>query len=518
MSTWSTSSFDDIVVGAGSAGAVIAARLSEDPGRRVLLIEAGNHYPNLGSAPDDLRDGNAMSLVRHSWGFGAQLTDQRRVMFPLGRTTGGSSAVGNTVAIRGTPADYDEWAALGNPLWSWNHVLPAFKKLEDDLDYFRTDVHGSGGPTPIRRWMSEELTPVQAAFSTACIESGIPWHDDHNHPESTGVGPIPSNRRDDRTRVSTAGSYLWPASKRSNLTILPRTVTDRVEFQGEVPVGVRVRVDGGEPQVINGRRVILSAGAIGSPAILLRSGIGPSDELARHHIEARTRLDGVGRGLTDQPRIGVFMSPRPGNENTGKSTGQIVARTTESRFNDEYYAMVNSFDLTWYFPELRRVSGAQTVFGVMAVLRRQHARGEVRLASPHPLDAPEIDLGFLKDERDYQLIMNAVRRSWRLAQHPEILGRGEQLVGIDEKGIEDDETLRSYIERSVDSGFNPVGTTRMGPASDPLAVVDETCQIHTVPGLHVIDASVMPSMICANTHLTVVMIAERAAELLRAAE
>ncbi|GAA3167961.1 GMC family oxidoreductase [Nonomuraea salmonea] len=515
MSPWKASDVDDIVVGAGSAGAVLAARLSEDPSRRVLLIEAGPHYRATGTTPPDLLDANTMSLVHHSWGFTARLTGDRRVMFPLAKVTGGSSAVGNTVAIRGTPHDYDEWASAGNPLWSWQNVQPFFRSLEDDLDFGDRACHGRGGPVPIRRWRPEELTELQQEFREACLAAGHPWAEDHNHPDSTGVGPIPSNRRDPLIRISTAMSYLWPAAERDNLTILPRSSVDRVVFEGDRAAGVVVAIDGGAYETIRAGRVILAAGAISSPAILLRSGIGPAEELRALGIDVRQDLPGVGAGLTDQPRIGVFMTPKPGYENEGKSTGQIVTRTTADRFNDQYYAAVNRFDLTHHFPELRRVAGATAVFGVMVVLRRQFSRGRVTLASADPYIAPAVDLGYLSDERDYGLLADGVRGCWELASSPKILDKGEQLVAVDERIMDDDQALRDYIEKGVDSAYNPVGTARMGPAGDPDAVVDQHCAVHGVDGLHVVDASIMPSMVCANTHLSVVMIGERAAALLR---
>ncbi|MEU3370417.1 GMC family oxidoreductase N-terminal domain-containing protein [Streptomyces sp. NPDC006660] len=507
--------YDDIIVGAGSAGAVLAARLSEDPGRRVLLIEAGRHYASAATTPEDLLDANAMSLVKHSWGFTTQLTRERRVMFPLGKVTGGSSSVGNTVVIRGTPQDYDEWAGSGNPLWDWKHVLPVFRALEDDLDFGDRDIHGRGGPVPVRRWRPQELTEVQQAFLDVCLAAGHPWAEDHNDPGSTGVGPIPSNRRDPRVRVSTAMSYLWPASARDNLSILSRALVDRVVFEGDRAAGVVASVDGGPWETVRARRVILSAGAVASPAILLRSGIGPGEDLRGLGLPVRADVAAVGAGLTDQPRIGVFMTPKPGYENEGKSTGQIVTRTSDSRFNDQYYAMVNRFDLTLHFPELRRVAGARAVFGVMVVLRRQHSRGRVTLASSDPFAAPRVDLGYLSDERDYHLLADGVRGCWELASSPKIFDKGDQLVALDERVMDDDEALRDYIERAVDSAYNPVGTVRMGPAGDPGAAVDQRCAVYGVENLHVVDASIMPSMVCANTHLTVVMIAERAATLLR---
>lgn len=508
---------DDLIVGAGSAGAALAGRLSEDPGRRVVLIEAGPHYPTDAVTPENLLDANTMSLAQHGWGFSAQATRDRRIMVPQGKVTGGSTAVGNTVAIRGTPQDYDDWAADGNPLWSWEHVFPHLRNLEDDLDFGHRDYHGTGGPVPIRRWRPEELTPVQQAFFDECLAAGHPYVEDHNHPDSTGVGPIPSNRRDPRIRVSTAMSYLWPAQSRENLTILADTTVDRVVFEGTRAVGVVASVAGGSYETIRARRVILSAGALASPAILLRSGIGPAEHLRSLGISVHTDLPAVGAGLTDQPRIGVFMTPTPGNENEGKSTGQIVLRTTADRFNDLYYAMVNRFDLTHHFPELRKVAGARTVFGVMVVFRREHSRGRVTLASADPASAPAVDLNYLSDERDYALFADGVRGCFELMQSPKILDKGEQIVGLDERVLTDEEAMRGYVESAVDTAFNPVGTARMGPAGDPDSVVDQHCAVYGVDGLHVADASVMPSMVCANTNLTVVMIGERLAALLRGA-
>ncbi|MFF4214497.1 GMC family oxidoreductase [Streptomyces sp. NPDC001796] len=505
--------FDDIVVGAGGAGAVLAARLSEDGHRRVALIEAGPHYQNPDTTPSDLLDANTMALAGHSWGLTAQLTARRRVPLPQGKVTGGSSAVGNTVAIRGTPADYDEWAALGNPLWDWERALPVLTAVEDDAEYGDREFHASGGPLPIRRWRDDELTPVQQGFLEACLAAGHPYAPDHNHPSSSGVGPIPSTRREASVRVSTAMAYLWPARHRPNLRVIPGALVDRVVIRDGRAVGVVV--DGTE---LSGRRVILAAGAIGSPAVLWRSGVGPADALRRLGIKVHSDRPGVGAGLTDQPRIGVFLTPKPGAENEGKSTGQIVLRTTSSqpdhRFNDMYYAMVNRFDLTHHFPELRKVAGARTVFGVMAVARRAHSRGSVVLESADPAAAPRIDLGYLSDERDYALLSEAVRGCWQLAQSPKIFDHGEEAVLVDERTLDSEETLRAYIDAAVDSAYNPVGTVRMGGADDETAVVDQHCAVHGVEGLFVADASVMPAMVCANTLLSVVMIAERAAAML----
>ncbi|MFG2408088.1 GMC family oxidoreductase [Streptomyces brevispora] len=514
--------FDDIVLGAGTAGAVVAARLSEDSTRRVALVEAGPHYATPGQTPQDLLNANAMSLVGHDWGHSAGLTGSRRTAFPQGKVSGGSSAIGNTVMIRATPADFDEWAALGNSLWSWDQVLPQLRAIEDDLDFGADEFHGSGGPVPIRRWRSGELTAVQQLFLEGCLEAGYPHAADHNHPRSTGVGPIPSNRRDARQRVSTAMAYLWPATGRPNLTVFADALVDRVLIDDGAVTGVRVLEGADSARVLKARRIVVAAGAVGTPAVLLRSGVGPRETLEELGIPVQSPLSGIGEGLVDQPRIGVFMTPRPGKGNASASTGQIVLRTTapapaggQERFNDMYYAMVNHFSLAHHFPQLRSAASTDAVFGIMAVVRRPHSRGRVGITSADPRVAPRIDLGYLSDDRDYAQFAEAVRTCWQLAHSAKIGAHAEKVVALEEKTVADDGLLRGYIDTVVDTAFNPVGTARMGPAGDPGAVVDQFGAVRGVEGLHVADASVFPSMVCANVALTVVLVGERMASMLR---
>jgi choline dehydrogenase len=510
--------FDDIIVGAGSAGTPLATRLSADPARRVALIEAGPDYRTTAETPDDLLDANAMSLVEHDWRFTADLLPDRKTRYFQGKVAGGASAVGNTIAIRGMPADFDEWAAAGNPEWAWSKVLPHFLALENDLD-FGGEFHGHDGPIPIRRWRPVELTPAQRAFYEGCLAAGFPPVDDHNHPLSTGVGPAPSNRRDGRVRVSTAMGYLPAARARGNLTILSDTVVNRVLIDDGVVRGVEVST-GSTTQQLRARRVILAAGAVCSPAILLRSGIGPRDELRRLGIDVRLDLPGVGAGLSDQARTGVFMVPKPGAENFGKSVGQIVLRTaaaSTARDNDMYYAMVNHFDLSVQFPHLRAAAQTGRVFTVLVVAREPSSRGRITLASTDPRVAPRIDLNFLSTDRDHQLLADGLRVGWELAQTPEIRDLAERVVLLNDSVIGSDDAVRDYVTATVDSAYNPVGTARMGAADDPMSVVDQRCAVHGVDGLHVADASVMPSMVRANINLTTIMIGERVAELLRSA-
>lgn len=511
--------YDDIVIGAGSSGAPLAARLSEDPARQVALVEAGPDYPTAAETPHDLLNGGLMSLVHHNWGFAADITSGRRVSYPQGRVIGGSSAVGNTVCVRGMPGDYDEWAAAGNPAWSWEQTLPYFRMLEDDVD-FGGDFHGRGGPTPIRRFRPDELVPVQQSFLEACLEAGFPLCEDHNDPESTGVGPMPSNRsRADVTmRVSTATAYLPAARARDNFTVVPDALVNRVLFDQGRARGVEL-LSGSTRYELRARRVILAAGVANSPAILLRSGVGPADDLRALGIDVRADLPGVGEGLVDQPRVGVFLTPKPGEENFDLPTSQMVMRTTSEtggERNDMYYAMVSHFDLTRQFTGLRQYAAGPRVISVMAVVRRPRSRGRVTITSPDPRQAPRIDLNFLDDEHDYRILAEGVRRCWELAHAPKIRDRGEQVVRLDAANIESEEVMRDYVRVSVESAYNAVGTARMGPSADEGSVVDQDGKVHGLEGLYVADSSIMPAMVRGNTGLTAIMMGERLAARLRA--
>ena len=511
--------YDDIVVGSGSSGAVIATRLSEDPSRRVLLLEAGPDFPVVEEIPRDILNGNAMSLYHHDWRFRAEIFDGRRILFPRGKVTGGSSAVGAAIALRGVPSDFDDWVAAGNPTWGYSDVLPYYQRLETDFD-FSNEYHGASGPVPIRHWRPEELTGLQQAFVDSCLQAGYPEVKDHNHPEATGIGMIPMNRQGDpNVRVNTAIAYLTPeVRQRENLVILSGSLVHRVLFDGARASGVEVSLNGAAPEEITAGRVILSAGAVGSPAILLRSGIGPADELRRHGIEQRLDLPGVGGNLVDHPRTGVFMVPKEGALQQADPFLQTILRTTaagSTQFNDLQYYGVNHFDLQ-LFPELQMLSGAPVILGIMVVHQRPDSRGRLVLSSTNPADQPTIDLNFLSTERDMQVLVDAMRSCWTLVNHPDIRKYGDEFVVLSEKIINNDAMVQQYVKMSLDSAYHPVGTARMGPDPADGAVVDEQCRVHGAQDLTVADASIMPDIVSCNTNLTSIMIGERVAEFLQA--
>ncbi|WP_216216973.1 GMC family oxidoreductase [Amycolatopsis aidingensis] len=512
-----TAQYDDIILGAGSAGMALAARLTEDPARRVLLLEGGPDYVRPEETPEDIFYGRTMSFVDHDWTFRADVHDGRKIRYPRGKTTGGSSAVGATVGLRGVPADYDDWAAAGNPSWSYERVLPYFRKLEHDLDFGEDEFHGGDGPMPIRRWRPDELAPGQTAFVEACLQAGFPETADHNHPESTGIGSIPSTRPDAVHRATTGTTYLRMVRDRANLEIRAHTMVDRVVFEGTKAVGVLAATAGGGYERVDGRRIILATGAVASPAILLRSGIGPAEDLRRLGVEVRADLPGVGANLVDHQRTGAFLVPQPGATDPTEAFLQEILRTTSpvtGDFNDLQYYMVNHFDLT-PFPELQMLAGATEILGVMVVAQRPGSRGRITLPSADPAAQPTIELNFLDDEREMDVLVDGVRTAWRLAHHPDILKLGQGFVVLREATIDNDDMVRQYVKTSLDSAYHPVGTVRMGPSSDPDTVVDERGAVHGIESLYVCDSSIMPSTVRANTNLTSIMIGERTADWLR---
>jgi choline dehydrogenase len=505
--------YDDIVVGAGSSGAVLAARLSEDAGRNVMLVEAGADYPAIEQTPADLLH-TWISAGPHDWGMVAKATADREIAYPRGKVTGGCSAVNGHIALRGTPADFDEWAAWGNSEWGFAKILPFYRKLENDRDA-QGDFHGTSGPIWIERPRAETWQPINRAFNDACRDLGYPEVWDHNDPRSTGVGPWPRNRREG-IRISTAIGYLNPARHRLNLTIRPFTNTRRVVVEGGRAVGVEVEC-GGVVQTIRGRRVTLSAGAINSPAILLRSGIGPRAELAALGIASVADLPGVGRNLADHVLVPVVANPAPGVEHDAQVTNPIGIRYTASgsnEFNDMQMYIFNFFDQSlWVGSEL------DLPFPSIAVtpgLQRPLARGRVSLRSADPNDAAVIDLNYLGHPEDMRRMVDGVRIAWRLMNSKRFAPFVKDFVGITPAVIESDAATADFVRNNCGTIYHPTSTARMGPDSDSEAVVDQYCRVRGIKGLRVVDASVMPNIVRANTNLTCIMIGERAAEWMRA--
>jgi choline dehydrogenase len=374
-----------------------------------------------------------MSLREHDWGFTAEAVPGRVIPYPRGRVVGGSSAVNAAIELRGVPADYDEWALLGNAGWSWKNVLPYFRRLEDD-PAGAAEVHGRRGPIPIRRWREDELIPTQRAFLEVCRRLGFPEVADHNHPDATGVGSFPQNRRG-RLRISTAIAYLLPARVRPNLTIRPSSLVHRVLINNRRAVGLEVE-SGGEPARVYGRRLTLAAGAIGSPAILMRSGIGPAGALVDLGIEPAVDLPGVGASLSDHPVTRVLLVPRAGSCELETPLAQVVLRYTapgSDEFNDMQQVVFSHVDIPSIGGQ-RAVAavGTPLAIGLPVALERPHARGHLSLASLDPRVQPRIDLNYASDPHDLRRLVAGVRLAWRIANEPEIAKHVDRVALLSE--------------------------------------------------------------------------------------
>ncbi len=496
--------YDYIVVGAGSSGAALAARLSEDADRSVLLLEAGPDYATTDETPHDLRYAHRVSVVDHDWGFTANATPEREVYYPRGRVMGGSSAVNGTLAIRGTPEDFDEWAALGNEGWSWEDCLPFFRKLENDLDA-SGDFHGKSGPLPIVRWRPDEMRRPGQAFIDVCQEFGFPYAEDFNDPEATGISPMAQNRNVD-TRISTAMAYLEPIRHRLNLTFRGGCLVNRVLIKDGRATGVAVDADG-EMQTVRGQKVVLSAGAIMSPPILVRSGIGAREDVEAVGATLVRELPGVGRNLIDHPLCSVVWRSKPGVSVMPDPPVQTMLRYTASggETNDMQIYMVN------HFP------GREGNFALLVILQRPKSRGRLHFESADYRAQPRIELNFFSDPDgdDVRRLREGLQLSQRMGEHPAIAQYAEALETPSAEVLADDDALDAYVRANGSHNFHPVGTAKMGPASDPGAVVDAQCRVHGIEGLRVVDASAMPEIVRANTNLTCIMIGERVAELIR---
>ncbi|WP_062228756.1 GMC family oxidoreductase [Aureimonas frigidaquae] len=571
MSVDSSSNVDFLIIGGGSAGCVLAARLSEDPALRVVLLEAGfdaarpEDYPELASP----YPGIAYSNPRYTWaGLNARLPhsgsnrpDVKRTRYEQAKLLGGGSAINGIGANRGSPDDYDEWERMGVPDWSWDTCLPYFRKLERDLD-FDNELHGRDGPFPIRRRGDVLWTPFTRTMLKICEERAIPFLPDQNGVWEDGIFEMTVNMDEKARRVSTAWAYLTPqVRQRPNLEIRTETTVSRILISDGRATGVEIARPGGAER-LHAANIVLSAGALATPPLLMRSGVGPGHHLADCGIAVVMDLPGVGQNLMEHPSSGLVPWLRKPARQRGPLDYHIPIGYRFSSGLDGCPS--GDMHMNFVTRAAWHPIGGQ-LGSLFFWVNKSYSRGQLLLDPAAPEGPPRIDFRMLSDRRDLVRLADAFERAVGLITDPalsDIVGAihaggmsemgkrfsrqtrlgaiitGATALGLDAMGgglrdrafpmmlsnwddprrlASDREALESYIAETVGGVWHPSGTCRMGGVRDRMAVTDHRGGVRGIAGLHICDASIMPTIPCANTNLPTIMIAEKISDALKRA-
>ena len=514
--------YDVVIVGGGAAGSVLASRLAENAETSVLLLEAGPDYPDPANLPDEIKFGGTRYAEgqdsEHNWALRATITEEQgEIHVAQGRVIGGGSSINGQAMQRGLPEDFDAWSALGNDEWSYTMVLPFFRKSETDLD-IRDDFHGTDGPMPVRRRHSGHTPDIQKAFHAACLEDGFGTSHDTNGANPAGVGVSPSNNIDG-IRMSAAMTYLNPMRHRLNLTVRGSVAVRKILIEDRKAVGVEAE-SGGEVFNIEADRVVLSAGAIKSPHLLMLSGIGPEDQLKQYGIDQVHELPGVGQSLWNHLSAHISYKVKDGASMKGDEDTVHFSLHYTSEGSSEANDMVLRTN-TVVDERSERVPGLRTKYNTGDVSPDQAARisctlglpdgsGQVRLASADPLVQPSFNYQYLQHPNDIRRVREGVRMAARLLESNAYNDVADYRISPTEDILNNDDALDLWLRQTVGTARHVSGTCKMGPVSDPMTVVDQHCQVKGIVGLWVVDASIMPRVPrSGGAHATVLMIAER---------
>lgn len=525
---------DYVVVGAGSAGCVVAARLSEDPTVKVVLLEAGGpdrnpwiHIP--------LGYGKTIADPSVNWCYHTEpepSSGNRRMLWPRGKVLGGSSSINGLLYVRGQPQDFNHWRQLGNAGWSWDDVLPYFRKSEGAIGALDPALHGTEGPLTVSP--ITERHELCEAYIQAARDLGIPHTEDFNGAEQEGVGYYHTTSRNG-LRVSAAKAFLKPAMKRPNLRVLTHALASRVVMDGRRAIGVEVMPGGQKTLVRAAREVVLCGGAINTPQLLMLSGIGPAAQIAAHGIPVVHELAGVGQNLQDhyQTRIAYRCTkPITVNDIMGSTIamakvglqfllqrkGPLTISAGQVGIFTRTRPELDSPDIQFHFIVFSADRPAEGLhkfpgFTQNVCQLRPESRGEICLASPDPAVHATIHPNYLATELDCRTMVEGLKLSRRIAARPALRAyiAGEYLPG---EAVQSDAELLAYARAYGGTIYHPCGTAKMG--QDAMAVVDDRLRVHGIAGLRVADASIMPSLVSGNTNAACIMIGEKAADLLKA--